>query len=405
MLLKQGEVPMTANPQNQNGKAVMQQDEWDDGSLNVNADDFVSQLDAATPVAVEAEDEGHDDYDDDLRAEPTAEDFIDQLDAATPVSDEVRPIEAIAPDDTLPMDEIIDDTSAYDDVADPAEIDPLPLDTTSDESLSAAPVSIADDMEDTVMTDLSSVMQPANGTDDGPIMSDLSSVMEPIADDTTEAIMTDLSSVMEPIADDTSEAIMTDLSSVMEPIADDTSEAIMTDLSSVMEPVGTVADTGDRDSATMPDATINYSDTVAETPTYAAQASAEEPVIGDAPKPISEPAISEPIVVDLPETGGRSVGVPEYTGDGNLDDANYAHYYGDDVEPEEAISDEAVEDLNDSLERDVREMGRRNDDGDIEPLPYMEGDAPVPYVSPASALSKKFRHYIETRWYPQWQYY
>lgn len=39
------------------------------------------------------------------------------------------------------------------------------------------------------------------------------------------------------------------------------------------------------------------------------------------------------------------------------------------------------------------------------PISPATEDGRIPYLSPRSSRTRKFRHYIETRWYPQWKFY
>ena len=160
-------------------------------------------------------------------------------------------------------------------------------------------------------------------------------------------------SVMQPATGDTDEPIMHDLASVMQPATDDTDEPIMHDLASVMQPATDDTDTPTNLTATSKEADVTEEKTMADnTSTFEADYDADE---------------SMESVSDFLRTGGND-------------------------------------------KDDVRSIGRGETltlDPATKPskTPYLHPDGPIPYVSPRSALSQKSRHYIETRWYPQWKYY
>lgn len=206
---------------------------------------------------------------------------------------------------------------------------------------------------------------------------------------TSDVVLTDLSAVMQPTTTEAPEdhAVLADLSAVMQPATAPTddeavlrarngADGVVTDLNAVMQPAVESELEGEQEALPPPD----------------------EP----------EPLDTEAVMASYQEAmavantfggvygrGGDDVAVTPITAlehDEEIVDAE-----GNLIEEEEVAFD-VIANLSETLEAESNGTSRR------EPTPYL-GEGPVPYVSPKSPVSQRFRHYIQTRWYPQWKYY
>jgi hypothetical protein len=197
----------------------------------------------------------------------------------------------------------------------------------------------------------------------------------------SDVIVSDLSAFMEPVdeepetVEDIAEPILTDLSMVMEPIAEETTDPSLTDLSMVMEPV------------------TDENDIPAPTAAATPVGPSAEDILNNLNKTLE--SVPKPV-----QARGSATALDESTY--VPDEDRYEDYFSDDVEKEELLSIDVLEDVKEDLEERASDPQRRPG---ADPISYGTGDEPVRYVSPRAALSTKFRHYIETRWYPQWKYY
>jgi len=207
----------------------------------------------------------------------------------------------------------------------------------------------------------------------------------------TDSVVTDLNSVMQPVTEETPEdhAVLTDLNAVMQPVTDTPNgtgsnpDVVVTDLGDVME-----TDTND---------------------TFESELEGEQEALPPRDEP--EPLDTEAVMASYEEAMKIATGpIPgsvrgDYDPDYEVEHVTEMEHEeildaeGNVIE-EESVSFDAIEALSDQLEA----QSVSGDNSDSEPIPYI-GDGPVPYVSPKSPVSQRFRHYIQTRWYPQWKYY
>jgi hypothetical protein len=216
----------------------------------------------------------------------------------------------------------------------------------------------------------------------------------------SEPVLTDLSTVMQPVTEETPDdhAVLTDLSAVMQPVTEETPDdhAVLTDLSAVMQPT---ASNGNAMNA--PAASSVDSEREAPPPSADLEEIDTEAVMAAYGEAMG---IADSFDKQLDWDDVYVQPVTEMEHDEEMLDAE------GNLIVEEAVDFNMIANIDEELEaqdEDERDSHRglfRRQSAEPEPLPYI-GDGPVPYVSPKAPVSKRFRHYIQTRWYPQWKYY